>query len=153
MTTSLRPLGQILMLESSGKWRAALRRVWDQPAIGLDVLLDSNEFLARCDRLPTVGILDLTPAQIGELSRRLKEHLWGRNLAIWLVVDDARDDGDQLASSARRLGYAGVLHSLSQLPYLHRAIQRFFRNAAPVELPLEERIELQFPWRRPSRPV
>lgn len=152
MTTTLRPLGQILMLEASGKWRAALRRVWDQPAIDLDVLLDLNEFLTRCDRLPTLGILDLTPAQIEELSRRLGEQIWGRNLAIWLVAH-AHEDGDHLASSARRLGYSGVLHSLSQLPALQRSARQFFRNAAPVELPLEERIELQFPWRRPSRSV
>ncbi|MBX3417495.1 MAG: hypothetical protein KF851_07840 [Pirellulaceae bacterium] len=151
MTDFLRPCGQILVLEPTGKWRAALRK---QPLPGnvhRETLLSLDELTGKLDGLPTLAILEISARKIPALTRQFGDRIWDRNLAVWIIGNDVAEFDDETCMAIERLGYHGVLTSLAQFPRWIKRAERFFLNAAPVELTLEERIELQFPWRKPSQ--
>jgi hypothetical protein len=64
--------------------------------------------------------------------------------ACWCVVPEA---WNELKLLFQRAGAVDVVSSLASVPRLVRQIERFFHSCAPVDWPLELRIEQQMPWR------
>ena len=151
MTQSLQPTsdflrfpGQILVMDSSGKWVAAIRRIPFDQEVPCFVLLNVTELLKQASCLTTVALIAATPEQSLELAVRLRPYFFHKQFACWIVGEKF---DSEMTLWIERAGFCGVLSSLADLSRWHERVRRFFYAAPPVDWTLEQRIEHQYPWR------
>ncbi len=140
----LRFPGQILVLESAGKWTGIIRQIAFVPAVPCERLLSYAELFEKDLSLPTVALLSTNPEQVFELASCMQPLLRRRTFACWLLGNGF---DDELTAWVQRIGFCGVLTSLVEHSRWHTRAQRFFDAAPPVDWTLEQRIEHQYPWR------